>query len=195
MTQPTPTPPPEAPCLYRPYPSSQKGGTLIAAGVETVGEHLGRMCSPDGYRPAECPTCGHPVMHAHDTRTRQCQLEGAPPVIPIARHRCAHPDCGAQWQTLPGFVARHLHFDWPHVEQGCDGRRPRTGRVPSRRTVRRWVSRLGSCAARLVRLLADGGRRVPAPVQTRRELAGVLGMSLSVVAAWVHALLPGVRLM
>jgi hypothetical protein len=196
MSQKTSPPPPEAPCLFRPYPSSQKGGTLIATDVEDLSAHLTRVCSPDGYRPERCPTCGHPVMHAHDYRERQCQLPGAPPVIPIARHCCADPDCGARWQTLPGFLARHLHFNWPRVEHACEGRvSVREVRLPSGKTVRRWLGRLASSAARLVRLLADGGRRVSVHVRTRQELVSALGVTFATVAAWVHALMPGVRLM
>jgi hypothetical protein len=135
-------------------------------------------------------------MHAHDSRTRLCQLEGAPPVIAIARHRCAHPDCGAQWQTLPAFLARHLHFNWPRVEGACGGRPCGSrGRRPSTWTVWRWLERLASSAARLVRLLADAGRPLRTAVRTRRELLDALGLSLSTVGAWVHALMAGVRLM
>jgi len=188
-------PPPEAPCLYRPYPSSQKGGTLIATDVVDLATHQARMRSPDGYRPSRCPTCGHPVMHAHDTRSRQCQLDGAPPQVGIARHRCAHAACGAQWQTLPSFLARHLHFAWSRIQAGCEGRRAHGGHAPSARTVCRWRSRLASSASRLLRLIADGGRRVHAAVQTRGELVEALGVSLSEAAAWVHQLLPGARLM
>jgi len=196
MPTPTVAPPPEAPCLYRPYPSSQKGGTLIAEAVGDYATHRARMCSPDGYRPARCPTCGHGVMHAHDSRTRLCQLEGAPPVIQIARHRCAHPACRAQWQTLPGLLARHLHFNWHRVEDACGGRRDTTrGRRPSMWTIARWCGRLASSAAPLVRLLADAGHRVRTAVQTRRALLDALGLRYGEVAAWVHALLPGVRLM
>lgn len=196
MPTPALAPPPEAPCLYRPYASSQKGGTLIAESVRDFATHRARMCSPDGYRPSRCPTCGHSVMHAHDSRTRLCQLEEAPPVIQIARHRCAHPDCGAQWQTLPGFVARHLHFNWHRVEDACRGR-PATGRGrrPSLWTILRWCVRLSSSASRLVRLLADAGHRVHTAVQTRHELLDALGLRYAEVAAWVHTLLPGVRLM
>lgn len=192
----TSAPPPEAPCLYRPYPSSQKGGTLIATEVECLAEHLARMRLPDGYRPPFCPTCGHAVMHAHDSRTRLCQLEDAPPVIGVARHRCAHPECGARWQTLPAFLARQLHFNWPRVEDACGGQPySAQGRRPSAWTVRRWIERLSSPPSRLVRLLADGGRRVRTAVQTRRELLDALGVSFATVAVWIHALMPGVRLM
>jgi hypothetical protein len=196
MTQATSPPPPEAACLFRPYPSSQKGGTLIAADVEDFSTHLARIRSLDGYRPERCPTCDHPVMHVHDYRERQCQLADAPPVIPIVRHCCANPECGAQWQTLPGFLARHLHFNWPRVEDVCEGRSSlRDGRLPCEKTVRRWLGRLASSAARLVRLLADGGRAAPARVHTRHQLIAALGTTFATVAAWIHALMPGVRLM
>lgn len=196
MPTPTPAPPPEAPCLYRPYPSSQKGGTRIAEEVRDFATHCARMRSPDGYRPPSCPTCGHGVMHAHDSRRRLCQLEGAPPVIQVARHRCAHPQCRAQWQTLPGFLARHLHFNWHRVEEARSGRRTTTrGRRPSRWTCARWCRRLSSSASRLVRMLADAGCGVPTAVRTRRDLLDALGLCVGEVAAWVHALLPGVRLL
>lgn len=116
-------------------------------------------------------------------------------MIGIARHRCAHPKCGARWQTLPAFLARHLHFDWERVESSCAGTRPRAGRVPSSWTVRRWCTRLSSCASRLVGLLADGGHRVRTEVRTRRELLEPFGVSFARMAAWVHALMAGVRLM
>jgi hypothetical protein len=136
-------------------------------------------------------------MHRHDRRLRQCQLPGAPSVVEVARHRCAHPECGAQWQTLPGFVARHLHFNWSPIEQACEGEpdRGRGGRVPSFATVRRWLSRLDSSASRLVRLLSDGARAVARRVSTRRELVDALGVGLAMVAALVHERMPGVRLM
>ncbi len=199
MTHESPAPPPAPPCLYRPYSSSQKGGTLIAIEVRDVERHLALVRSPDGYRPVACPTCGHTVMHAHDLRTRQCQLAGAPPVIPIVRHRCAHPECGAQWQTLPGFLARHLHFNWPEVEHACEGGEPH-GRRPSRRTTRRWLGRLASSAAQLVRLACDAGGEVAAKlraavVEMRSELIDALELSFAEVAALLHQLQRGVRLM
>lgn len=200
MNQESPAPPPAPPCLYRPYSSSQKGGTLIALDVRDVETHLARVRSPDGYRPAACPTCGHAVMHAHDVRTRRCQVPGAPPVIPIVRHRCAHPDCGGRWQTLPAFLARHLHFNWPQVEQACDGEECTARRAPSHRSVRRWLCRLASSAAQLVRLACDAGGEAAAKirtalVETRREVVDAVELSFAEVAAWVHQLQRGVRLM
>jgi hypothetical protein len=64
--------PPHPPaCLERPYPSSQKGGTLIAEQVRDLEAHLEQVSDPDGYRPARCPHCGHGVLHAHDHRARK----------------------------------------------------------------------------------------------------------------------------
>ena len=117
-------------------------------------------------------------------------------MIGIARHRCAHPECGARWQTLPAFLARHLHFNWPLVEDACGGRPyPARGRRPSAWTVLRWLERLASSASRLVGLLADGGHRVRTAVRTRRELLEQFGVSFATMAAWAHALMAGVRLM
>ena len=197
MTNPkTPAPPPESPCLFRVYQSSQKGGTLINVAVIDYESHKALLHSPDGYRPNECPHCGCSVMHVHDYRTRLCQLLGVPPVVTIVRYSCANDDCKGRWQMLPGFLARHLHFNWPVVEAVDKGEhRRRDGAMPSQKTIRRWHRRLSRAAAVLVRLLADGGRRVHKAVATPRELIAILGVSFAVFAAWVHALLPGVRLM
>jgi len=67
--------------------------------------------------------------------------------------------------------------------------------MPSTRTVRRWWTRLASSGARLVRLLRDAGQRVTASVGTRLELLEALGMPYWQLAAWLHSLLRGVRLM
>jgi hypothetical protein len=136
-------------------------------------------------------------MHAHDYRSRQCQLPNAPPVIPIARHCCAREECGARWQTLPAFVARHLHFNWPKIDDACEASTPKpsAGRRPSPKTIGRWIDRLSSSAAQLVRLLTDAGRSVPVVVRTRGDLVAALGIPFEALAAWLHALMPGVRLM
>jgi len=59
-------PPPEA-CLEKAYPSSQKGGTLIAAGVIDLETHERLLCDPDQYRPAMCLNC-RKVIFAHRIR-------------------------------------------------------------------------------------------------------------------------------
>ena len=69
------SPPPEA-CLCRPYPSSQKGGTLIAEDVHDLATHELRLADPESYRPSGCPRCGA-ALHIHDLRPRV--LHGEPP--------------------------------------------------------------------------------------------------------------------
>ena len=58
MTRERVPPPQEAACLSRPYPSSQKGGTLIAEDVGDLLTHRRRLAAPDGYRPEHCLGCG-----------------------------------------------------------------------------------------------------------------------------------------
>jgi len=110
--------PQEAACLSRPYRSSQKGGTLIAVDVLDYETHKRRLAAPGGYRPSCCPSCYHPVLHVHDYRSRLFQLVAMLVVVQVVRHRCM--GCGARWQTLPAFVARHLWFNWPVVQQACE---------------------------------------------------------------------------
>jgi len=106
------SPPPEAEaCLCRPYPSSQKGGTLTCEQVTDLETHA-RWLATGRYRPAACPRCGA-GMHVHDRRPRVMR-EG--PLTTtwtvVARFRCASADCGAAWQVLPMFLARHLWRAW-----------------------------------------------------------------------------------
>ena len=99
----SPPPAPEV-CLCRPYPSSQKGGTLIADDVHDLAAHERRLEAPAAYRPARCPRCGE-ALHVHDLRVRVLRGEayGATEVL---RFRCAdRARCGAAWQVLPAFLA------------------------------------------------------------------------------------------
>lgn len=195
-----PAPPPEPPSLFRPYRSSQKGGTLIAEGIEDIEVHEALLAS-GGYRPDRCPTCGCSRPHLHEYRTRRSQ-RGAKPKTKTLRVRCAAKDCRALWQILPSFVARWLHYNWDLVEAHTRGAPPprRRGRPPSEATVRRWQGRVGSSAARLARLLVDTGGRLAAQsrsalADTRLALVDALSMSFADVASWLHKLMPGVRLM
>jgi len=203
MTHPRVPPPREEACLSRPYPSSQKGGTRVFESVTTLAVHLERLAAPDGYRPGDCPGCGCRRLHAHDRRTRSCRQLGISCVV-IRRYRCTA--CEARWQVLPGFVARHLWHHWPQVQQGCEraaAAAPREGaRGPSKRTRQRWRRRLVSSALVLVQLLATSA---VAPLQaaaqaagfdaTRRDVVDVLGRPFAEVAALMHRLMPGIRLM
>ena len=155
MTQPRVPPPREPVCLSWPYPSSQKGGTLIAESVLDLAVHLRRLADPDCYRPSECPSCKGSCLHVHDYRTRACQFVVAL-VVMVVRYRCV--GCGGRWQVLPAFIARHLWYHWSIVEDSC-GRDAEQAtapmhRTPSERTRQRWFLRLCSSARVLVQLLA-----------------------------------------
>ena len=220
MSQERLPPPDPAPCLGRAYPSSQKGGTRIAEDVTDRAEHRKRLCDPAGYRPANCPRCGHAVLHVHDYRERTLRAEPGAPGIRIVRHRCAA--CEGVWQTLPAFVARHLWRSWTTVQASTIAApRPPSGPSPSpllppsppvvpKTTVARWWSRLLSAAGVLVQVLASSGSRaldaiVSAVGQqaTRHELvlayASRAGASPPIrlldLPAFVHRLVPGIRLM
>lgn len=215
MTQNRSALPQEAACLYRPYRSSQKGGTLIAEDVRDFETHKRRLATPDGYRPSCCPSCYHPVLHVHDYRSRLLQLVAMLVVVQVVRHRCM--GCGARWQTLPAFLARHLWFNWPVVQQACEAaaaaeagkpfevqKRPviKATRGPSRRTVLRWLGRLHCCARRLSQLLASSAEASLVAVAQqlglevkRSEVVAALGRPMWAVAALIHRLMPGVRLM
>lgn len=206
MTQKRVPPPREAGCLSQPYPSSQKGGTLVAESVTDLATHLRLLADPDGYRPQHCPGCGHGVLHVHDYRARLCQLPGVP-VVFIVRYRCV--GCTGRFQVLPSFIPRHLWFHWTTVEAACElpEMEPAvpptpTTRTPSADTVARWLGRLMSCGRVLVQLLASSAEQTLVAVAqrlglepTRREVVHGLGRPLSEIAALAHRLMPGVRLM
>ena len=211
-------PPPPEPCLMGACSSSgQKGVTLIAEDVRDRAEHERRICNPDGYRPAACPRCDHDKLHVHQYRERTLRAEAAAGpergswLITIVCHRCASAACGATWRILPAFVARQLWRSWGVVERWTLGPAPPPGAplVPPR-TVGRWRDRLASAARYLLAVLATSGGVALQPVVhavgldgTREELVlaygrliGVpAGGSLAALAALVHRLVPGVRLM
>lgn len=204
-----PPPEPEA-CLLRPCPSSQKGGTLLAEEVTEVCAHQRRLCDPDGYRPKRCPRCGHQVLHIHGYRERLVPGEDERRVVRIVIHRCAELACRATWRILPMFLARRLWRTWQTVEGEVleEEAVPARAKVPGR-TVRRWKARLGSSARQAVQVLATAGSALYAQVAqgvglmgTRQELVQKLaekqgtavGSRLQAVAALLHRLCPGVRL-
>ena len=216
MTQNRVSPPHPPACLVRPYPSSQKGGTLIAEDVLDRAEHEMRLADPDRYRPEHCPGCGHGVLHVHDYRTRCLCAEPDKPEIRILRFRCPPPGCSARWQVLPAFVARHLWRSWPVVGTALNERSkteasepalpctpPMATRPPPvpARTRRRWKARLDSLARMLVQVLASSGDAALETVArglgldaTRREWVIAMNRSLAALAALVHRLVPGIRL-
>ena len=173
--------------------------------VEDVGDreaHERRRCDPDGYRPAACPACGHHKLHVHDYPERKRLA------ITLVRYLC--PICRATWRMLPLFVARMLWRSWPTVETATIGpASPTAVRVPER-TVRRWRARLRTAASSLVELLRKAGEtaldavaatidatatRVRLVMAYVKMAAVPTGQKLSRLAATIHRLVPGVRLM
>lgn len=203
MTQMQVPPPQEALCLSRPYRSSQKGGTLIAESVVDLAEHKRRLALPGGYRPRACKSCLCTTLHVHDYRTRLCQIFGAL-LADIVRYRCTN--CGGRWQILPAFIARHLWYNWAVVQQACgrDGTESpaAVGRAPSKKSRQRWLDRLRSSARMLVQVYASSlqeglvklSQRVGLEA-TRWDFLDEQKQPLSAVAALIHRLVPGVRLM
>jgi hypothetical protein len=199
-----PPPDPED-CLITPRVSTHKGGTLVAEDVHDLVGHARRICDPDGYRPAACPRCGH-RLHVHCYPERRPRGDARmPPVIRIAQYVCASSACGATWRILPRFLARHLWRTWATVERGVAA----ATTIPAR-TVCRWRARLAATARMLVVLLATSGAAVleglaarvgldatrGAVVAAHAEVAGAaVGEQLSTLAALVHRLARGVRLM
>lgn len=202
-------------CLTTPYSAKpgQKGGTLIAEEVLTRAEHHRRLADPDAYRPERCGNCGLAGPHAHDFRERLLRAHPGVPVEWIRRYLC--PACRAIWQVLPGFIARYLHRSWGVVQSASvangdvepTGTEPRVS-VPDR-TVRRWSGRLRATAAQLTQILATAGQRVTEVLGrvgtacSRAELVDALAAvglvepaaKLHQLAAWLHRLVPGIRLM
>jgi transposase-like protein len=204
------SPPPEAEaCLCRPYPSSQKGGTLICAEVDDLATHE-RWLASGRYRPSGCARCGA-FLHIHDYRRRVTRGGGGlETTTEVARFRCSR--CGATWQVLPRWLARHLWRAWSTVERVViDHEAARDSPPIPERTVVRWLGRLASSAALLVTVLAASGSEELGEVAkavgregTRSELVAEYteriggmrrGERLAAVAEHAHRLVRGVRLM
>jgi hypothetical protein len=154
------------------------------------------------------------VLHVHDYLERKLLAEPLDPTRPaatitIVRHECAA--CGATWRILPAFLPRRLWRSWPVVEAATVSA-PAPANQPEvpARTVRRWVARLASAAAKLVQILATSAHVVLEQIAaragldaTREELVRVhddvigppRGMRLAALAGLIHRLAPGVRLM
>lgn len=192
--------------LDRGYPSSQKGGTLIAEWVLDLATHEECLCRPERYRPKSCGRCGSKV-HVHDLRSRQ--MLGDPAVsTEVMRFRCADREaCGATWLILPAFLARRLWRSWRTVAAAVD-RSEGTEPVPAR-TRRRWRARLSCFARRVLVILTTASQsigvlatalgldtlRIDVLEGYRREIQPDRDRSLAELAGLVHRLCPGVRLM
>ena len=207
MSAETLPPPQPAVCLTRSYVSrGTKGGTVIAEEVVDLKVHREWLVEPDAYRQCvtPCRRCGAKTLHAHCFRDRHLRpgRRGDPvTTVSIRLYLCAARGCGAVFSVLPAFIARHLWRSWTAVEKGVtDGKAPRSTR-------RRWQARLSSSARGLLQLFLA---LAVTPVRdalagsvdmTRHEFVGCLTPHQSVspalagVAAWIHRLEPGIRLM
>ena len=207
--------PREEACLVQVRSSSQKGGTIIAEDVTDWVTHDRRICDPDGYRPAFCPTCGWRKLHVHDYRERTLLAELGAPVAKVVRHECV--GCAAIWQVLPALIARHLWRTWRVVERTLTRATPlaHTAGEPQRwprvaeRTRRRWRARWLRPARFVAQVLASCGAAVWAEVAgaltaeaTCADLVAACaatqatpgGQRLAAVAALLYRLQPKVRL-
>lgn len=182
--------------LTQGYPSSVKGGTVIAGDVWDREEHEQRLVDPATYRP-RCPVCGRP-MQGHGLRERR------PLRLDIRRYRCR--PCKAVVQVLPAFVARHLWRLWATVEAIVvpNGRQPRV----AERTMRRWRERAMLLAQVVLHVLSslrtpvldelvaglglEATRR--ALLLAFRPLAGVLG-ACAALTVLLGRVVPGLRVM
>ena len=212
MTDHRPPPPEPEDCLIQSRASRYKGGTLIAEDVLDVATHQRRLADPNGYRPARCPRCGCEVLHVHDYPERRPRGEACALVLRIVRHICAAPACAATWRILPAFLARHLWRHWRTVERTALPGAPPERHAPPipRQTAARWRARLAAEAKQLVVLLATSGgallellAKTVGLDTTRQALVdahtvvaeSLVGRRLAEVAALVHRLERGIRLM
>jgi hypothetical protein len=108
--------------------------------------------------------------------------------------------CSSTWRVLPAFLARWLRYPWEAVERQTMGT-PRAGdRVPER-TAQRWRARLRQAARVPVQVLAVAGGALHAVARrvgleaTRAELVAAAGVSFAALAALLHRVAAGVRLM
>lgn len=151
-TRPQIAPPPA--CLERERRRSQVGGTLIVDDIIDIPTHEMRIRNPDGYRPKECPSCHHRILHLHDYRERVLRGDPERTHIRIARYKCVA--CKAVWRMLPMFVARWLWRSWRVVEAETMSR-ARSILRPSipLRTAQRWLARLETSAQRLIFMIIE----------------------------------------
>ena len=202
--------PPQLPvCLKRSYLSRGiKGGTVIAEDVLDPEEHARRVIHPDGYRRCvgPCLRCGCSAVHAHCFRERlprPATRDGPIEAVTIRLFRCASKACKAVFTVLPAFLARHLWRTWETVQNSVQRKE-----TPPRSTLRRWLARYRSDASQLVQVFTSSVRGPVTKVLkrvrplTRADFIEVLTPLLppprrvfASLAAWIHRLSPGIRLM
>lgn len=201
-------PPAADECLVLSYASrGQKGGTLIAESVLDVASHEARMLEHGSYRPAECG-CGWRTLHIHGVRERRPRgmvtSDGGLSVISVAVFLCAR--CSATWRVVPAFLARCLWRTWAAVEKAVlEREEPGEAEVPPR-TKQRWRARLAQAARAPVQSLATSGEGMLRAVAQAAGLDGsrerlvdayaatFAGAALTTLAALLHRLSPGIRL-
>jgi hypothetical protein len=166
------------------------------------------MLNPEPYRPDQC-RCGGQTLHIHGRRERKLEgtavPDGGVASITVMVFLCVA--CRATWRVLPAFLARHLWRAWAVVEGVVQGTRGAGAPVVPARTARRWAARLRQSARLPGQLLATAGTAALAGVTQaaglnadRRALAGEYAgrfgtTLLAPLAALLHRLSPGVRLM
>ena len=186
----------------------QRGGTLIDESVQDVATHEARMREPASYRPKQC-RCGRRTLHIHGRRERVLWGTAVPAggvaTITVMVFLCAA--CHATWRVLPAFLARCLRRTWEVVERAVQGTRAAGEPVVPERTAQRWAARLRQSARLPGQVLATAGTAALSEVTLavgldgdRRalaeEFAAQVGATLlAPLAALLHRLSPGVRLM
>ncbi len=124
----------------------------------------------------------------------------------VRLYRCPEKSCGAVFMVLPAVIARQLWRLWETVEEVSSG----TASAP-RSTARRWFGRLRADAGQLLQILLSVGKELLGTalfsllprIRTRGMLIELLGSSgladphqaFAQVAAWIHRIQPGLRLM
>lgn len=199
------TPPGTPLCLEQPYTSRGiRGGTMIVEEVLDLTSHEARLLDPDGYRPSTCRRCRGTRLHAHCFRGRRLRsLCGEPATdVRIRLYVCPDKSCRAVYTVLPGLVPRHLSYDWATAGRAVEARKgvPRT-------TLLRWLRRLAtSVVCLLQRFHAHADKATSALLAAerpsdRKGFVETLSRRLGThhlfgrVAAWIHRLEPGIRLM
>jgi len=195
-------------CLVFSYASrGQKGGTLIEESVLDLASHEARMMDPAWYRPPEC-RCGCPTLHLHQLRERRPRgmltSDGGFAVVRVVIFLCS--SCSATWRVLPGFLARCLWRTWAAVEKALLGEEQPGEAVAPARTQQRWRARLAQAARAPAQTLAASGaallRGVAQAVGLDSDRAALakayaatfVGATLAALAALLHRLSPGIRL-
>jgi hypothetical protein len=131
--------------------------------------------------------------------------DGGLAVIWVAVFLCAR--CFASWRVVPAFLARCLWRTWAAVEKAVLGKEtPGEAEVPQR-TQQRWRARLAQAALVPVQSLATSSS---APLRGVAQAVGLegsrerlvadyaatfAGVALTALAALLHRLSPGIRLM